>query len=277
MAEGENCEMSHRHAALFLLAYASGVAAWGYCNDNDVSCANWVKNGECEGKNKDFMKSTCPHSCGTCHHLCRDVEEGCRAWADGGQCEENKDYMFKNCPTSCGLCKPKCYDKEPKDKCGEWARAGECKKNPAILASCPVSCGVCHNMCLDQHNDCPQWASGGDCHKNTAFMLRTCPKSCNVCDVDKHGTSVCEDRDHAQCLIWGEHECGINPEALLSTCPKLCGACTLACADKSPDCVGWAKANKCEEDKLFMWPHCPYSCGICGTMDVFKSKAKDEI
>ena len=50
--------MSHRHAALFLLAYASGVAAWGYCNDNDVSCANWAKNGECEGKNKDFMKSS---------------------------------------------------------------------------------------------------------------------------------------------------------------------------------------------------------------------------
>ena len=97
--------MNRRLAALLLVALAlPGARSWGFCNDNDVSCASWAKNGECEGKNKDFMKTTCPHSCGTCHHLCRDIEEGCRAWADGGQCEENKPFMYRVCPASCGIC-----------------------------------------------------------------------------------------------------------------------------------------------------------------------------
>jgi len=261
-------------ALLLLLPATSG---WGYCNDENDSCANWAKNGECAGKNADFMKKTCPHSCSACHHLCRDAEEGCRGWAEGGQCTENPDYMFKTCPTSCGLCKAKCYDKEPNDVCGQWARAGECQKNPAILSTCPVACGLCTSMCLDKHNDCPQWAAAGQCNDNTAYMMKTCPNSCHLCDAEKHGTSACEDRDHTQCLIWGEQECDVNPLALLTTCPKLCGACTLACADKNPDCPGWASSGKCEEDKAFMHPHCPFSCGLCATMETFKSKSKDEI
>ena len=132
-------------------------------------------------------------------------------------------------------------------------------------------------MCLDKHNDCPQWAAAGQCNDNTAYMMKTCPNSCHLCDAEKHGTSACEDRDHTQCLIWGEQECDVNPLALLTTCPKLCGACTLACADKNPDCPGWASSGKCEEDKAFMHPHCPFSCGLCATMETFKSKSKDEI
>ena len=54
------------------------------------------------------------------------------------------------------------------------------------------------------------------------FMLKQCPFSCNVCDVKEHGTKYCADRDHEQCLVWGEHECGNNPAAVMRLCPKMC-------------------------------------------------------
>lgn len=42
------------------------VAAWGYCNDKDISCANWANGGQCVGENADHLKQTCPHSCSMC-------------------------------------------------------------------------------------------------------------------------------------------------------------------------------------------------------------------
>ena len=83
-------------------ALVQRAEAWGYCNDNDISCAKWANNGECDGSNKETVKKLCPHSCSLCDHLCRDIEEGCAGWAAGGQCTENADFMTKNCPTSCG-------------------------------------------------------------------------------------------------------------------------------------------------------------------------------
>lgn len=151
-------------AALLLLA--PRVAAWGYCNDNNDSCANWAKNGECT---KDHVKEMCPHSCSACPHLCRDDNPQCSAWADNKQCKENVDFMYKHCPASCGICKTKCYDKEP--ACLDWARKGECAKNDALLTICPVSCGVCTELCLDKQNDCPYWAADGQCGTNAAYAL----------------------------------------------------------------------------------------------------------
>ena len=237
---------------LGLALQCATVSAWGYCNDNDLSCASWANNKECEGSNAEVVKKSCPHSCSVCTHICRDVEAGCPDWAaNGNQCKENPDFMLKNCPTSCGICKPKCYDKD--DACGGWARNGECKKNPSITSTCPVSCGICSSLCSDVHNDCPQWAAGGDCNTNPGFMLKQCPFSCNVCDAKEHGTKYCADRDHEQCLVWGEHECGNNPAAVMRLCPKMCGLCTLTCEDKHTDCPAWAAAKNgkgCEEDSV---------------------------
>ena len=55
-------------ARIFFLSAAcliARVAAWGYCNDKDVSCANWAKAGECD--TGDHVKNLCPHSCGLCN------------------------------------------------------------------------------------------------------------------------------------------------------------------------------------------------------------------
>ena len=201
---------------LGLALQCATVSAWGYCNDNDLSCASWANNKECEGSNADVVKKSCPHSCSVCTHICRDVEAGCPDWAaNGNQCKENPDFMLKNCPTSCGICKPKCYDKD--DACGGWARNGECKKNPSITATCPVSCGICSSLCSDVHNDCPQWAAGGDCNTNPGFMLKQCPFSCNVCDVKEHGNKYCADRDHEQVYQPCDARATAGASALLHT------------------------------------------------------------
>jgi hypothetical protein len=267
-----------RSAVLSVALQLAGVSAWGYCNDNDVSCAMWARSKECEGSNADTVKNLCPHSCSVCTHICRDVEPGCSDWAVNGQCTENVDYMKTNCPTSCGLCKPKCYDKDP--SCGNWARGGECKKNPSITATCPVSCGICSHLCMDRQNDCPQWAANGDCNSNPGFMLEACPFSCNLCDEKEHGSKYCADRDRNQCLIWGEQECNANPGSVMRLCPELCGLCTLACEDKHEDCPGWAKAKDgkgCEADSDYMHEHCPYSCGTCSKLEVLAPKEKTEL
>ena len=126
-----------RLLSLSLLAVGR-VACWGLCNDNNPSCGAWAKNGECDGKNKEFMQKECVHSCGNCPLLCRDVEEACADWAKDGQCKSNPGHMLKACPTSCGICKVKCYDKEP-EKCGGWARNGECVKVTAVRGRPPRS------------------------------------------------------------------------------------------------------------------------------------------
>ena len=282
---------------LGLALQCATVSAWGYCNDNDLSCASWANNKECEGSNAEVVKKSCPHSCSVCTHICRDVEAGCPDWAaNGNQCKENPDFMLKNCPTSCGICKPKCYDKD--DACGGWARNGECKKNPSITSTCPVSCGICSSLCSDVHNDCPQWANDGACGTNAAYMLRACPNSCGVCTDTTHAqsshpttrelslteTRACADTDRTQCLIWGEHECDANPGAMMRDCPHTCGVCTLACEDKYADCPNWALGkgsmfggkktprSGCDQDPGFMMLNCPHSCNLCPRLHVFPSR-----
>ena len=44
-------ELSGMLRAFLLAATVPLAAAWGYCNDKDISCAAWANAGECEGKN----------------------------------------------------------------------------------------------------------------------------------------------------------------------------------------------------------------------------------
>ena len=55
--------MPCRVAVLVLALHCATVSAWGYCNDNDISCAMWANNKECEGSNAEVVKKSCPHSC----------------------------------------------------------------------------------------------------------------------------------------------------------------------------------------------------------------------
>ena len=60
--------MLFRLSVVFGLALqCATVSAWGYCNDNDLSCAMWANNKECEGSNSAVVKAQCPHSCSVLH------------------------------------------------------------------------------------------------------------------------------------------------------------------------------------------------------------------
>ena len=130
---------------LLLWATCSLLAAkgWavGYCNDNEESCSNWARAGECTGANAKVVLQTCPHSCGVCTITCEDTDDNCGSWAKAGQCKENADYMMKRCPTSCGLCAPKCKDVHA--DCPSWTQAGACSEVRrlcyAFLAAPPLS------------------------------------------------------------------------------------------------------------------------------------------
>ena len=138
-----------------LLALATvAEATVGFCNDKDISCASWSRDGLCESDT--VVKELCPHSCGVCSLMCSDRDESCASWAKQGECTSSPDYMLKECPTSCGLCTPKCADVHP--DCNHWGKEGQCESNPGFMnMHCPSTCGVCKPTCRDQHDDCPGW------------------------------------------------------------------------------------------------------------------------
>ena len=70
--------------------HAPAAAAVGYCNDKSTSCAHWAKEGECSGKNAEYLAVLCPHSCATCTHTCEDTDVSCGNWAKSGQCKDNQ-------------------------------------------------------------------------------------------------------------------------------------------------------------------------------------------
>ena len=91
------------------------VDAWGLCNDAHPKCGLWAKNGACHGDaREEYVQKICPHSCGECSLVCRDLDpcdepgtchDSCIAWARAGRCENSTTsaLMRKRCPTSCGL------------------------------------------------------------------------------------------------------------------------------------------------------------------------------
>ena len=61
--------------------------------------------------------------------------------------------------------------------CADWAKAGECQKNPAwMLKGCPVACKECKNKCSDHNPHCDEWADRGECKKNAPYMDIYCAK-----------------------------------------------------------------------------------------------------
>lgn len=92
------------------------------CVDKDDMCEYWARpgetglgasrNGECDN-NPEYMKRTCPVSCGQCKVLdepnipCLDLYKKCEQWAtpgfvsDQGECVHNRNWMLRNCRLSC--------------------------------------------------------------------------------------------------------------------------------------------------------------------------------
>merc|ERR1719247_3952484 len=127
--------------SLLLLALPLAQATIGFCNDKDISCAAWSRDGLCD--TDDVVKGLCPHRCGVCRGVCKDTHDDCPGWAKDGECLSNPGHTMKSCPFSCGVtaCKAEhgCADKNS-TACAIWALDDECLKNPGhTMKSCPFS------------------------------------------------------------------------------------------------------------------------------------------
>ena len=162
------------------------------CADEDESCAQWARDGEC-GKNAAFMTQQCAASCGTCGEAaasapgrqlytpprtprtrgsCADeAEYGCAARAAGGECDSDKANMLYRCPRACGVCgfirivdeAFGCDDANP--SCRQWADAGECAANPGYMhENCATACGSCEQKrrACNRPPDTPPAVGPGD-------------------------------------------------------------------------------------------------------------------
>ncbi|CAL4108505.1 unnamed protein product [Meganyctiphanes norvegica] len=74
-----------------------------------------------------------------------------------------------------------------------------------------------HLDCRDWNEHCGYWAGIGECQRNPGYMLRMCPKSCNICD--------CYDK-YEECPYYRDWDlCNNSPEFMLRVCPVTCGDC----------------------------------------------------
>merc|ERR1712192_367076 len=99
---------------------------------------------------------------------------------------------------------------------------------------------------------------GGECEKNPRFMLRSCQKSCGVCDEDH----VCKNEKGDRCYPWAHTgQCTADPSFMNKYCRKACNQC--GCFDHQANCASWAEAGECENNPGWMKLSCRKSCGTC--------------
>merc|ERR1711963_544919 len=84
------------------------------CVDKNTSCAGWARIGECM-KNPAYMLMMCKQSCNNCDGSegqkppkgtggsggCKDLNMLCAEWAKRGECTKNPGYMLQACKQSC--------------------------------------------------------------------------------------------------------------------------------------------------------------------------------
>ncbi|EGD74788.1 hypothetical protein PTSG_07021 [Salpingoeca rosetta] len=87
------------------------------CVDHHDLCVWWSmpgelgfsKEGECK-RNEEYMRKTCPLSCGYCPVLeerqppCIDLYKDCEKWESSDECNLNPHWMANNCRKACGKC-----------------------------------------------------------------------------------------------------------------------------------------------------------------------------
>ena len=101
---GPKCKHMHMKAEVVPATAREAQLVNMACLDQNRSCAQWAKLGECK-TNAQWMSKTCRKSCGKCvAGACGDFSGDCEAWAKAGECESNKIYMHSKCAGSCGTC-----------------------------------------------------------------------------------------------------------------------------------------------------------------------------
>ena len=248
-----------------------------FCMDNDVSCAQWARDGLCA--NDEHMLRLCPMSCRVCEHDQVD-QKYCSDWARNGECNTNKIFMMQNCPAVCGFMYTHCSDFNEKS-CD--AISSESCDDHVILAMCPKKCGICKSSCVDLSSSCPSWIRDGFSEINARTILPQCSLSAGICaskanDEESSSeiqaqTRPCQDFNETLCKMWGNFACNHNAASVIRLCPLTCGACVDLCYDSRPsNCRAWALEKGGLSDHLTR--ACPALSGVCQKLQTFQ---KDEL
>lgn len=86
---------------------------------------------------------------------CKDVHARCVDWANAGECPKNVDYMTKFCALSCGVCH-------------------KAEQQPALAQVTTDKV----NEAVDRNQQCQEWARRGECQRNPGYMAKACAHSC---------------------------------------------------------------------------------------------------
>ena len=86
------------------------------CADALPDCASLAR-ADLTGcaENASTLLAGCARTCGTCSYRalidkaaeCADIDSNCANWARGGECDKNPRYMLQSCPVACGTCDAK--------------------------------------------------------------------------------------------------------------------------------------------------------------------------
>ena len=194
-------------------------------------------------------------------------------------------------------------DSDP--SCPNWARDGECQKNPAFMSStCAKSCAgklpkqfkddELANLLddvVDLEPHCATWAAQGECANNPTFMAASCARSCagmlsaEALQVQQQPSTKNGQKTTAKGEVksvkvdWSPPTLPADLAAAqaeadaerVETRRKHGGRMwpLTSCADARPDCAELARANlsACGEAEV-MLTSCPQTCRTCGHHDL---------
>jgi hypothetical protein len=116
--------------------------------------------------------------------------------------------------------------------------------------------------CEDRHDSCVQWARSGECKKNPRYMLDSCRLSCNSClDLHVGETQHVPDDDLTmrEAIFNKLHE---TRQYIYQTVSSQFGMFH-KCENQHPMCTYWAVQGDCARNAGFMEVSCPAACQTC--------------
>mmetsp|Transcript_12000 Transcript_12000/g.28465 ORF Transcript_12000/g.28465 Transcript_12000/m.28465 type:complete len:180 (-) Transcript_12000:296-835(-) len=114
--------------------------------------------------------------------------------------------------------------------------------------------------CVDEHKQCSEWAKKGECKKNPQYMMVKCRKSCSSCIPLHSGdeTQIADERTRSDVLRrlyetqeYLHNQADRNVETLHR------------CINKHSECTHWWYLGECERNPHFMHKECSPACQTC--------------
>jgi len=201
----------------------------------------------------------------------------CKAYASEGECRKNADFMLNSCPRSCLSCPPRNgmndeddeeYDEmmelssggeqcsDFRDRCGEWAMAGECVLNPEwMVENCRDSCYMCWNGPVMRKNGQPE-----DLMKRKK-IYRTLKLGIPQKIVGNDEDEILKTKQQMVAMDrYAKDEI---------TIPSFRETNRSLCYNSIELCSYYASKGMCRSQVVFMINTCPLACMLCHVNDQF--------